>query len=668
MGKRGGNKAATGQPAACSHGLDEDLEWQLQPEAQPGDDCSGWPPGPSDLEGLFNWPEDHLRTIIAHKDRCSRLQAVVRRGIVNTTDYSGMDSPREVCFMLEHAMRAEFAWGGSVPRPLLRFIRSCDWAKVPQGVLVQMSTELDSRQSCVFPSLEARLPNEASALLDSMQPVLNAGSTGLPKKSTVDPDMIALAQSAYTEMATWLERNGQWVFNKDAVSDCLVHNKKCPATPPLPRDMPSALRVNWAGTTCTGWTAVGQQLRFADPSERCHAVWLAERQQKALDNTEDMFFQENVPKYPFKEKLREPLHDTHDIIRVVVGPEDLGWPSRRRRSLCCGLVRSKWKWSGPTSDQAIQTEFEQIFKRTGRLSGNSFLLAPSSEVRAWYSLKLAQRGIHVSGDKPLDIPSRLQDILPPGARLRLEAYKKILEESPEATDFIADVEHWPGCAVACGSMFPCQLTHGTVVSMKGDGGGGPRVFLGSEHLAALGWHIFDEVSGKFNSPMKKILRGLKGHTQKALAGNAMSLPAIAAFVLFIWSNIEQRHPQTEGDPGPEFDSSGKPGPDHGEHGGHDAADLERGHSKPSQATHACDAGLAGSSSSDKQAAAAGGQAELETQEYEDYEVNEDMEAVLKEGVCGSPGNPGLGCSESQDRFSKRRRKAIPASPDDCSDG
>ena len=622
MGKRGCNTAGPCRPAPGSFAPDDEVEWQTpaSPAVQPEDDGGAWPPGPRDAEGLFNWPQDLLRSTIADPVRRSRLLDVVQRGVAHVTDYSGMDSPREVCFMIEQAMRAEFAWGEDVPKPLLRFLRSCDWGKVQQEVLVKISAAHDDSTSCVFPSLEARLPEEASALLDSMQPGLGdegSGRLGKPaKKAKFSPGpALQGAESAYDDMAAWLAKNKHWVFSKDAVSACLVHGKTCPATPPQPNDLPSAVRVNWAGTTCTGWTAIGQQLRYADPSERCHAVWLAERQQKALDGTEDMFFQENVPKYPFKLKLREPLSDTHDIIRVAVGPEDLGWPSRRKRSLCCGLVRSRWRWCGPTSDQAVQAEFDMIFKRATTLSGNCFLLAPLSEVQEWYKQKLAKRGVHVAQDEPLDIASLLEDILPPGARLRLDAYKEILEQDSGATDFIADVEQWPNHGAAYGSLFPCQLTHGTVLSLRG--GTGPRVFLGSEHLAALGWHIFSGSGDKFCSPIGEILRSLPGHTQKALSGNAMALPAIAAFVLFIWSNVEQlRHPSQESEGGT---SSPALTPDQGKHHGNGAsvADAELGRSKLSCATNAGDVVPAGSSkAAPEDDALAAERAELEsTQEW-----------------------------------------------------
>ena len=539
MGKRGLDVDHAKRKLARFDSEEQEVEWQAPSEAQSDRGRCDWPPGPQDVEALFNWPEDLLRAAVADPCRRSRLQELVQSGVVHSTDYSGIDSPREVCVMLEKAMRAEFAWGQACPAPLLRFARSCDWAKTPQDILKQISTDLDGGQTCVFPSLESRLPGEASALLDSLQPAIVKGNA---KKAAADPDQIKAAESAYSDVQGWLARNKGWVYGREATSVCLVHtDRKCPSVPAQPSDLPSAVHINWAGTTCTGWTPVGEQLRYADPSERCHAVWVTERMQRALDGTEDMFFQENVPKYPFKDKLKIPLQDTHDVIRVVVGPEDLGWPSRRKRSLCCGLARAKWRWCGPTSESAVQAEFNRIFKRTPMLSGNSFLLAPPSEVRAWYAHKLANRGTHVQEGEPLAIGDLLEELLPPGARLRLDAYKKILEEGEEVTDFIADVEHWPHHAAACGSMFPCQLTHGTVVSLKG--GAEPRVFLGSEHLCALGWHMFDGLSKKFQSPMRKILGSLSGHKQKALAGNAMALPAIAAFVLFIWSNIERQPSQ-----------------------------------------------------------------------------------------------------------------------------
>ena len=340
--------------------------------------------------------------------------------------------------------------------------------------------------------------------------------------------------------------------------------------------LPGALRCNWAGTPCVGWTQVGAKLCFADPSERYHAVWLTERMQMATKGLEDMFVQENVTSYPFKAKLRDPLQATHQVIRLVVASEDLGWPSRRRRSFCCGLVRSRLTWVGPENDSDIQAEFDSIFKRQTMLDGNVFLLAPPSEVRAWYAKKLLARGIHVDDIEGLSIPNVLRDILPPGARQRLTKYEEMVKQSPATSSssgsgtgaFLADVEHWPGVAIGRGSDFPCQLKHGTVVSLSGSPDG-RRVFMGSEHLAALGWHMFDSTSTRFTSHMKDILSKFPGHAQKAFSGNGMSLPALAAFSLYIWANTVRA--QDEEGSEPENTQHGPPAPE-AERGG--AGDLQ----------------------------------------------------------------------------------------------
>lgn len=267
-----------------------------------------------------------------------------------------------------------------------------------------------------------------------------------------------------------------------------------------------------------------------------------------------MFIQENVPAYPFKVKLRLPLANTHRIVRVVVGPECLGWPSRRPRSFCCGLALGRLRWVGPETDKEVQEEFDSIFKRKILLDGNVFRLAGEDEVRKWYSQKLAARGTYREPAALSDIASLLEDILPPGARMRLEAYERVRQETlaagpgrPGEAAFIADVEQWPHRASMCGPGFPCQLTHGTVVSMSGSPDG-RRVFLGSEHLAAMGWHLFEQASSTFSSPVKGLLCSLSGRAQKALAGNAMSLPALAAVALYFWANTVREPEPASGRP------------------------------------------------------------------------------------------------------------------------
>ena len=280
---------------------------------------------------------------------------------------------------------------------------------------------------------------------------------------------------------------------------------------------------------------MGKRLYYGDPSERPHGIWLAERAAKAESLLEDMLFQENVPSYPHEAKLVIPLQHSHVVVRVVVGLEDLGWPSRRRRSFCCGLSRRTLRWVGPLTDEGVQRDFMSLFKRRTVLNGDVFQLAPDAEVQASHRRMFRLRGVHVGAGEHIDSSREtLLEMLPPGARVRLARHLEAMQANSRASaPYLVDLEQWPGVGATCGPWFPSQLRHGTVAAL---GCENERVFLGSEHLAALGWHLFDIDGVPFLSSIAGILTRAGQATQKSWSGNGMGLPAIYAWMLYVLGN------------------------------------------------------------------------------------------------------------------------------------
>ena len=108
-----------------------------------------------------------------------------------------------------------------------------------------------------------------------------------------------------------------------------------------------------------------------------------------------------------------------------------------------------------------------------------------------------------------------------GAVQRLEQYKSTRAELQGIEDscFICDVQQWPSNGASTpGRFFPCQLTHGTVVSFNK-----ARVALGLEHLVVQGFHVLPGLSAddKFMSPLAAIV---------GLSGKCMNLPSFTGWV------------------------------------------------------------------------------------------------------------------------------------------
>ena len=169
------------------------------------------------------------------------------------------------------------------------------------------------------------------------------------------------------------------------------------------------------------------------------------------------------------------------------------------------------------------------------MSGDAYLLADDAEVEKFYRTRLQKRNIFWPEDQA--VPTKgdgiLVKIFSPGVFQHMMAYDWLQPTNKGADGaFLADLDHWPDSrGGSCGPLFPCQLTHGTVKSWVGQ-----RVFLGTEHLAAQGWHLFPRTSASPVSPLREILRALSDSEQKQLSGNGMHLPTLLAWKLYVFGN------------------------------------------------------------------------------------------------------------------------------------
>jgi hypothetical protein len=199
------------------------------------------------------------------------------------------------------------------------------------------------------------------------------------------------------------------------------------------------------------------------------------------------------------------------------------------------LTSFRLRWTGPSTPEAIQKDFDSIFGRGVVLNGNVFIRADKDKVEKLYRLKLEKKSVFRPEHEEVSAGglTTLFHMISPGAYARMQAYDKIrpLHEGPDGA-FLADLDHWPDApGGARGPMFPCQLTHGTVMSWKHH-----RVFLGSEHLAANGWNLFPSSASAPVSPASDILMGLSDTKQKKLSGNGMRLPSLCAWKLYVLAN------------------------------------------------------------------------------------------------------------------------------------
>ena len=271
-------------------GLEHSTSCQPEPVNQQGHKNLG----PKTPEEFAMWPRTIVKRVFERGDgndalRLARFKSLVAGGLHVYSDYSGMAGEFEALFQLGEALasRVEFA---------VSHRRFCDISKLAQGILKEISS-MEFNEPCVMSDINSRLPEHALRWLNAAEP---AGE-----------DSAEAAASSYGSMDMYLKQNRKSIF-ADATHDwCIVHNRRCELFPQVcglyddecDDGFKQPLVINFAGTTCKGWSAVGKGRCSSDPSERPHSSWTNERGFRAsetVQSQETMFFSECTPRYPVK--------------------------------------------------------------------------------------------------------------------------------------------------------------------------------------------------------------------------------------------------------------------------------------------------------------------------------------------------------------------------------
>ena len=136
------------------------------------------PPGMSTFQDLWEWPLTVVESLLKDDERSLRLLRHWSHGIALSSDYSGLDCPRECLLMghaaLEHLCSAT-AFSGVHADPV-RVFRTCDKGQLQSRFQVQIAkTGKDvHNQHCHFRDLLERLPEPAQQYIAAASPCKGA--------------------------------------------------------------------------------------------------------------------------------------------------------------------------------------------------------------------------------------------------------------------------------------------------------------------------------------------------------------------------------------------------------------------------------------------------------------------------------------------------------------
>ena len=148
---------------------------------------------------------------------------------------------------------------------------------------------------------------------------------------------------------------------------------------------------------------------------------------------------------------------------IYAGPEQLGWPTMRRRIYIVAVRRDSLIWVGPVGGDLTKA-FLSKFGCTCQLDGDAFLLDSVDARRRHLEHLACRRGLSLPASRSqgsLDI----KPVLPPYMQRHFDLYaEKRAEHKSLSSCFIADLHQSPIERPSCSCAVPVQVTHGAFYS------------------------------------------------------------------------------------------------------------------------------------------------------------------------------------------------------------
>lgn len=154
------------------------------------------PQGPKSVEELFDYPNQLVQAAFSKPEWQGRCADLLRWGVVEHSDYSGIFAEREAKRLLFLALGQSH--GIHVPHMVRK---TCDIDPGSQRFLLHMSETLDDGESCVFADIRSQLHPEAQEWC----------SAAVPSPS----DSTKAKEDAYQAMSDFLAQNGDWAVDQD---------------------------------------------------------------------------------------------------------------------------------------------------------------------------------------------------------------------------------------------------------------------------------------------------------------------------------------------------------------------------------------------------------------------------------------------------------------------
>ena len=298
-----------------------------------------------------------------------------------------------------------------------------------------------------------------------------------------------------------------------------------------------------AGSPCTDHSAMGLNRGLNGPNAKIFWTWVALRRRWR----DRIILHENVPSFGEAE-LNELMSDLYIIIRDIINPRDMGWPTTRNRQICLMILKCFIHpalegctpcLGGIDHHAAQQVDFcntvRQIFYRSFSFTFHEFMVATpeeQDEMKTWMRNRKAVKERHSGNDEfkdDRDDPNNWLAWLTVKERQRQIEYQKRWPN--EVSDLMQDPVKRSSHSTA--GVLHCLIRGMGVNWVPGAG----RPLIPSELWTAMGFSIdhFHQLQARARNQFSRGTSPTEGRTissQMAAIGNTMHINVVGACCLF----------------------------------------------------------------------------------------------------------------------------------------
>lgn len=325
------------------------------------------------------------------------------------------------------------------------------------------------------------------------------------------------------------------VLSGEVLAPCLIHGRRCRVTAPRPPGPPSerALLVNVSGPVCLPWCSGGSRQGLAHPATTAWHIWTADQNQQKYDIT----ICENSPNMP-PEMFQGAVASFAHTVSVIFGPEDLGWPARRKRLMMASFNRDSVVWIGPGESESIKEHFLSLFQRRCVRDGSVFAGIDQDSNVVSLRVSYGEKVGYVSD--PSEAP--LEELFSGTQRERIIGYKALQSQKKDLLipTMCFDATQNPRQRAVASPWLPV-ITRSCLPMMLSHGDDRGYIFTGRECAFSQGWPSIPFAENEaFRSAVGFDIHALSLPTQRALLGNGMSLPALTSWIAYLLSHTLRR--------------------------------------------------------------------------------------------------------------------------------